>query len=40
MLHLLQFAELGVPILATIFREINALIFAVIIVVFLLHEAM
>jgi hypothetical protein len=39
LLHLLQFAEVGVPILAAIFLEINALIFAVMIVGFLLHEA-
>jgi hypothetical protein len=39
LLHLLQFVEVGVPILAAIFLEINALIFAVMIVGFLLHEA-
>jgi hypothetical protein len=39
LLHLLQFAEVGVPILAAIFLEINALVFAVMIVAFLLHEA-
>jgi hypothetical protein len=39
LLHLLQFAEVGVPILAAIFLEINALVFAVMIIAFLLHEA-
>src|SRR5215217_7633965 len=35
LLHLLLFAEMGVPVLAAIFLEINA----VMIVCFLLHEA-
>jgi hypothetical protein len=39
LLHLLQFAEVGIPIMAAIFLEINALIFAIMIVGFLLHEA-
>jgi hypothetical protein len=39
LLHLLMFAEMGLPILAAIFLEINALVFAVMIVAFLLHEA-
>jgi hypothetical protein len=39
LLHLLLFAEMGVPVLAAIFLEINALIIAVMIVCFLLHEA-
>lgn len=38
-LHLLLFAEMGAPVLAAIFLEINALIIAVMIVCFLLHEA-
>src|SRR3954464_12208774 len=38
-LHLLLFAEMGLPVLAAIFLEINALIIAVMIVCFLLHEA-
>jgi hypothetical protein len=39
LLHLLQFAEMGVPILAAMFLEINALIILVMIICFLLHEA-
>jgi hypothetical protein len=39
LLHLLQFAEMGVPILAALFLEINALLIAVMIVCFILHEA-
>lgn len=39
LLHLLQFVEMGVPTLAAIFLEINALVFAVMIIAFLLHEA-
>jgi hypothetical protein len=39
LLHLVQFAEMGVPILAAMFFEINALIILVMIVAFLLHEA-
>jgi hypothetical protein len=38
-LHFLQFGEMAVPILAAIFLEINALILALMIVCFLLHEA-
>jgi hypothetical protein len=38
-LHLLQFGEMAVPILAVMFLEINALIILVMIVAFLLHEA-
>jgi hypothetical protein len=38
-LHFLQFGEMAIPILAAIFLEINALVFAVGIVCFLLHEA-
>jgi hypothetical protein len=38
LLHLLQFAEVGVPILAALFLEINALIILVMIVCFVLHE--
>jgi hypothetical protein len=37
-IHLLMFAEMGVPIVAAIALEINALVFAVMIVCFLLHE--
>jgi hypothetical protein len=39
MLHLLQFGEMAIPILAALFLEINALIILVMIVCFLLHEA-
>ena len=39
LLHLLQFAEMGVPILAALFLQINALVILVTIVCFLLHEA-
>jgi hypothetical protein len=39
LLHLLLFAEMGVPVLAAIFLEIDALIIAMMIVCFLLHEA-
>ena len=39
MLHLAQFAEMGVPVLAALFLEINALIIAIMIVCLLLHEA-
>lgn len=39
LIHLLLFAEMAVPVLAAIFFEINALIIAVMIVAFLLHEA-
>jgi len=38
-LHFLQFGEMAIPILAAIFLEINALVLAVGIVCFLLHEA-
>jgi hypothetical protein len=37
-LHLLQFAEMAVPILAVMFLQINALVFFVMIVCFILHE--
>jgi hypothetical protein len=38
LIHLLLFAEMGAPVLAAIFLEINALFIAVMIVCFLLHE--
>ena len=38
-LHLVQFTEVGIPLLAAIFLEINAGIIAFMIVMFLLHEA-
>jgi hypothetical protein len=39
LLHLLQFGEIAIPILAALFLEINALIIAFMIVCFFLHEA-
>lgn len=39
LIHLLMFAEVGAPLLAAIFLQINALIMAVMIVAFFLHEA-
>jgi hypothetical protein len=39
LLHLAQFAEMAVPILAAMFLQINALVILVMIVAFLLHEA-
>ena len=39
LLHLLQFSEIAIPILAALFLEINALIILLMIVCFLLHEA-
>jgi hypothetical protein len=39
LLHLLQFAEMAVPILAALFLQINALVILVMIVCFFLHEA-
>jgi hypothetical protein len=38
LIHLLMFAEMAVPVLAAIFLEINALVIAVMIVAFVLHE--
>ncbi|KAF2990456.1 diguanylate cyclase [Methylocystis sp. MJC1] len=39
LLHLLMFAELGLPLLAAIFLDVNALVIAFMIAMFLLHEA-
>ncbi|HTJ99712.1 MAG TPA: diguanylate cyclase [Bordetella sp.] len=39
MMHLLMFTEIGVPLLACLFLEINALVFAVMILAFIAHEA-
>src|ERR1700712_3822263 len=39
MLHLLMFAELGLPLLAAIFLQVNAGIIAFMIVAFFIHEA-
>lgn len=39
LLHLAQFSEMAVPILAALFLQINALVIAVMIGAFMLHEA-
>jgi hypothetical protein len=39
LMHLLMFGEIGIPLLAGLFLEINALIFLVMIVAFVAHEA-
>ncbi|MBA1144741.1 diguanylate cyclase [Mesorhizobium neociceri] len=39
LIHLLMFAEVGVPLLAAMFLEVNALVIAVMIVAFFIHEA-
>ena len=39
LLHLLQFAEMAVPVLAAMFLDINALVLLVMLICFLLHEA-
>jgi hypothetical protein len=39
LIHLLMFAEVGVPLLAGMFVDINALVIATMIVAFLVHEA-
>jgi hypothetical protein len=39
LLHLLMYAEVAIPLLMCLFLEINALVFAVMIVAFLAHEA-
>jgi hypothetical protein len=39
LIHLLMFAELGAPLLAALFLEINALLIGTMIVAFLAHEA-
>lgn len=38
-IHLLMFAEVGAPLLAAMFLNVDALVIAVMIVAFLLHEA-
>lgn len=38
-IHLLMFLEVGVPLVAAIFLEVNALVIAVMCLAFLLHEA-
>jgi hypothetical protein len=39
LLHLLQFGEMGIPVLAALFLEINALVLIVMAVCLILHEA-
>src|SRR5436190_22137190 len=39
LIHLLMFAEVGVPLLAAMFLDVNALIIAMMIVAFFIHEA-
>jgi hypothetical protein len=39
LLHLVMFAEIGLPLLAAMFLDINGLIIAFMIVMFLVHEA-
>ncbi|TIU33740.1 MAG: diguanylate cyclase, partial [Mesorhizobium sp.] len=39
LIHLLMFAEVGIPLLAAMFLEVNALVVAVMIVTFFVHEA-
>ncbi|HEV7611551.1 MAG TPA: hypothetical protein VGO37_06745 [Steroidobacteraceae bacterium] len=39
LLHLLMFAEVGVPLLLGLFLEINSLLIAIIIAAFFIHEA-
>ena len=38
LIHLLMFAEVGIPLLAAMFLEVNALVIAVMIVAFFVHE--
>ncbi|MGH6646628.1 diguanylate cyclase [Aquabacterium sp.] len=38
-IHLLMFVEVGIPLLAALFLEINALVIGVMLVAFLVHEA-
>lgn len=39
LIHLLMFAEVGIPLLAAMFLDVNALVIAVMIVAFFVHEA-
>ncbi|MET3594536.1 hypothetical protein ABID26_003944 [Mesorhizobium shonense] len=39
LIHLLMFAEVGIPLLAAMFMEINSLVIAVMMIVFVVHEA-
>ena len=38
-LHLLQFAEMGIAVLGALFLEINALVLLIMLICFVLHEA-
>lgn len=38
-IHILMFLEMGLPLLAALFLDVNALVIAVMIVLFLCHEA-
>lgn len=39
LIHLLMFVEVGIPLLAAMFLEINSLVIAAMMIVFLIHEA-
>jgi hypothetical protein len=39
MIHLLMFGEIGIPLLAGIFLDINALVVATMLIAFFIHEA-
>ncbi|WP_318012593.1 MULTISPECIES: hypothetical protein [unclassified Mesorhizobium] len=39
LIHLLMFAEVGIPLLAAMFLDVNALIILIMIVTFFVHEA-
>ncbi|MBZ9740822.1 MULTISPECIES: diguanylate cyclase [unclassified Mesorhizobium] len=39
LIHLLMFAEVGIPLLAAMFLDVNALVIAIMIVTFFIHEA-
>jgi hypothetical protein len=39
LIHLLMFVEVGIPLLAAMFLDVNALVIAIMIVAFFVHEA-
>jgi len=39
LIHLLMFVEVGIPLLAAMFLDVNALVIAIMIVAFFIHEA-
>ncbi|WP_318011248.1 MULTISPECIES: diguanylate cyclase [unclassified Mesorhizobium] len=39
LIHLLMFAEVGIPLLAAMFLDVNALIILIMIITFFVHEA-